>query len=411
MSEFDIYTLDKLIKQFNKVTKRVLQNRPISKRECKINEYIQDLTSNYDIILEYFTKYEVQLKQTTKNIVNLKIEKCKKDLIKCFEKLNYKYPIKSEINPIHCINKNSKIVINYSENTLNLQNSTNMATSEEKRNFVSLCSSILRDNYNGNPLALESFLDKISLIEEFTEDNLKNVFISFVKSKLEGKAREALPENISSINEIKSVLKNRIRPENSKVVAGKIAALQVRNNNYSDFSKQAEELAEALERSLIIEGISKNKAQEMAIEQTVTVCRLNAKTDLVKAILASSTFTDPKEVVAKLIVEQNNETQEKKVFAMHSSQSSYQNRNNYRKNRGNYSNRGNSNQNYRYSNQNNRNFNNTRGYYRSNRGRNFNNNKGTARGGAYVHSLNSENPQHQAQQQQMLLGERDTNQQ
>lgn len=53
----------------------------------------------------------------------------------------------------------------------------------------------------------------------------------------------------------------------------------------------------------------------MAIDQTINVCRLNAKSGLVKSILASTYFTDPKDVVAKLIIEESNEIKEKQVLA------------------------------------------------------------------------------------------------
>ena len=43
----------------------------------------------------------------------------------------------------------------------------------------------------------------------------------------------------------------------------------------------------------------------MSIEQTVRVCRSNARSDMVMAILASDTFKEPK-VVAKLILEESN---------------------------------------------------------------------------------------------------------
>lgn len=52
--------------------------------------------------------------------------------------------------------------------------------------------------------------------------------------------------------------------------------MQIKNNNYAEFSKQVEVLADALERSLIVKGKTKTKAHEMAVEQTVSVCRLNA---------------------------------------------------------------------------------------------------------------------------------------
>ena len=210
-----------------------------------------------------------------------------------------------------------------------------MATIAEKTSFIGTCSSIIRENYDGNPLSLDSFIDKILLIQELTERALLPTFLTFIKSKLQGVAREALPETVTSIDEVISALRSRIKPDNSKVVAGRIAALQVRNGNYQDFAKQAEELSDALERSLVIEGMTKTKAKEMAIEQTINVCRLNARSDLVKSIIASSQFTNSKEVVAKLVVEQVTEAKEKQVLAFKTAYNSNRS-NNYRFYRGNY---------------------------------------------------------------------------
>lgn len=100
---------------------------------------------------------------------------------------------------------------------------------------------------------------------------MSSTLLCFIKSKLEGKAREALPETITSIDDIKNALRSRIKPDNSKVIAGKIAALNVRNNNYAEFSKQAVDLADALQHSLVIEGMTKTKPHQMTIEQTVSV--------------------------------------------------------------------------------------------------------------------------------------------
>ena len=88
-------------------------------------------------------------------------------------------------------------------------------------------------------------------------------------------------------------LRSRIRPDSSKVVAGRIAALKVKSNDFQDFAKQAEELTEPLERSLVFEGITK---ENMAVEQTVSVCRLNSKSVLVKSTLASSPMNNEQSI-------------------------------------------------------------------------------------------------------------------
>ncbi|XP_036346565.1 uncharacterized transmembrane protein DDB_G0285607-like, partial [Rhagoletis pomonella] len=187
----------------------------------------------------------------------------------------------------------------------------------------------------------------------------------------DSKARESLPTQISSVNQIKEALSNKIKPDNSKVVAGKIAALKVHNNNYSDFAKQVEELADSLERSLIIEGMTQAKAHEIAVEQTINVCRLNSRSDMVK-----STFNDSKDVVAKMIVEHDNIIKERQVWAFRSRpirannfRGGYRGSNNYRYHNNNFMFNGNSNRHsgntsYRNNNQNrNNSFSNRRNNY------------------------------------------------
>ena len=96
-------------------------------------------------------------------------------------------------------------------------------------------------------------------MQDLTDENLNTTFISFVKSKLDGKARETLPDLAKGIYDIKIGLKSKLKSDNSKIIAGKLVVLQVRNNNISKFSKQAE-------RSLIVEGITIPKAHEIAVE-------------------------------------------------------------------------------------------------------------------------------------------------
>ena len=93
-----------------------------------------------------------------------------------------------------------------------------MATIDQKKLFISLCSGIIRENYDGNPLALESFLDKIDFIQDLTDENLNYTFMAFIKSKLEGKARDALPYNVNTIESIKSALRNKIRLDSYKYI-------------------------------------------------------------------------------------------------------------------------------------------------------------------------------------------------
>ncbi|XP_017470761.1 PREDICTED: putative uncharacterized protein DDB_G0277255 [Rhagoletis zephyria] len=437
--------------EFLKISKRILQNRPLSTNATKLNEYRDSLINSYNNILLHVKGHSESCEFSE---VQVKLTRCKDLLSKCFIKLNSQ--IKIPIEPLALIFKTDlansdseeeyfdaksqasvSFAIKRSASLPSIKDSlsvleipasatsspnfsiyskvlTEMATAEQKKSFISLCASINRENYSGDPLALESFLDKISLIEDLAEENLTSTLIAFLKSKLEGKAREAIPTQINSVSDIKSALRNRIKPDNSKVVAGKIAALHVNNNNYSDFAKRVQELSDSLERSLIIEGMTQEKAHEMAIEQTVNVCRLNARSDLVKSILASTKFSDSKDVVEKLIVEQNNEVKERQVLTFRSrgintfrnSRGGYRGTNPtrnftaYRNNRSFSSNNNNFNsynsQRYRPANENRYHNNNNGSRVNSNNNTNRNNNARTANGrsrNAKVRALNALAPQ------------------
>lgn len=213
--------LNDLIKKFDNVTKRILQNRPLSTKKEKRNEYIKLLVENYNTIISYTSLNIEQLSETTKTNTFKRIIHCRQLLVKCFDRLESRIKVPHDIFLFELVSyeglseADTKIDLETEEENTEIKEGTTgrkffeteMATIDQKKSFISLCSGIIRENYDGNPLALESFLDKINLIQDLTEENLNSTFISFVKSKLEGKAREALPENVNTIESIKTALK------------------------------------------------------------------------------------------------------------------------------------------------------------------------------------------------------------
>lgn len=248
--------------------------------------------------------------------------------------------------------------------------------------------------YDGDPLELEAFINSVELVKELAGNNHGNLFLQLVKSKLTKKAIEAMPKDAVNVDQIINGLKDNIKPDNSKVLAGRLLALRADKSKLTEFSDQAQELAEALQRSLIIEGIPQNKAREMTIERTVELCRNAARSDLVKSVLASANFNTPQEVVSKFIVEANTDEKEKQILSIKSynnnrnnknKYNNYQNNNNYRgKKRYNNNNNGNNSRQYNNNYNQNRNNNNNRGRrnynnYNNNNNRNYNNDQRNVR--------------------------------
>lgn len=82
------------------------------------------------------------------------------------------------------------------------------------------------------------------------------------------------------------------------------------------------------------------KADELTIERTVELCRINTNSDLVKSVLESTSFDSPKEVIAKLITQSNKVKKDAQVLAFRSTKKNFS-RNNFSRNKGYYNNNGN----------------------------------------------------------------------
>lgn len=141
-------------------------------------------------------------------------------------------------------------------------------------------------------------------------------------------------------------------------------ALRFSSNKAQEFTEQAEKLADALQRTLKIEGMAPEKAMEETVGRTVDICRQSANTDFLRSVLASTKFATPKDILAKFVIESSKEKTEKQILSMRSQNNRT---NNFQNLNGNGRGRGNSNRN-RQNNQNAPRYNNFRG----NRGNNRN---------------------------------------
>lgn len=210
-----------------------------------------------------------------------------------------------------------------------------------KIEFLKLATAHFKRVYEGDPLGLDAFIDSIDLLRDHAEnDELKTQLIKIVKANLGGKARECIPREPRDIDEIINALRRQIKPDNSKVSMGRMLALRLDRSKMTEFSTQADQLAEALERSLALEGISQDKAREMTVEKAVELCRNLSRSDLVKSVLAATRFDSPKDVFSKFIVEADTETKEKQILAYRQMQKRDNPRGRGSKGKSNYNNRG-----------------------------------------------------------------------
>lgn len=301
-------------------------------------------------------------------------------------------------------NKAEDVVTTLQEN--NLPNKHNIKMAEPTNiEFLRLCGETIPNHYSGDPLQLQAFINAIDLLETIaTTPALVELLVRFIKTRLTASAIEKLIETDITIALIKNRLKISLKPENDKIIKGKMAALKADKNSLADFSKQAENLAESLKRALVLDGIPSQKANSMAIDETITMCKNSAKTDYVKSVLASTSYQNPKEVVAKFIVETGNDKSDKQILMYQAGKKPQYKRNNSYDTR-HFSNYNNS----RYTSSNDRSngnrfknnrssYNQNRNYQRNdpNRQRSYqNSNNSTNRNVRYTNSGNSIAPQRQ----------------
>lgn len=159
-------------------------------------------------------------------------------------------------------------------------------------------------SYNGDALALPAFLNSITMLKTMSDGTFDVALKQVILTKIEGKAYQYIKPD-SSIDEMVQSLKTNITFDMSKVVLSSMKNLRWNKLSPQEYSRQAEELAESLQRSLVMEGVGHEKATEMTIEHTVEMCRKNAKAAESRTVIASSSYKNPKEVIAKLVTEQS----------------------------------------------------------------------------------------------------------
>lgn len=337
--------IEPLKEVFVKASKRVLKEN-ISRNPETLNINLNLITNTYNNLILEIRKHWELASETDKQYLKEVFIYSRNKIVKSYAVLNCNFYIPTNIYNIispSIINSDqeSKVDLTEASSDSDKFEDTIENFSENKAqvmefnqvDLLKLATTTINKNYSGDPSGLQAFIDSINLLSSFaTTNELRNILVKIIVSKLEGKARECILADPNTVEEIVNALKSKIKSESSKVIEGRMQALRTDRNSLQDFSKKAEDLADHLRRSLIMEGISANKAQEMTIDKTVEMCRASARSDLVKAILASTHFSEPKEVIAKFIVEINNDNKEKQVLAYRSFKNKNYNPNNSQRN-------------------------------------------------------------------------------
>lgn len=340
---------------------QMIERKNASKDQKLINERTIGIVEAYNKIVRLLKPIFSEKNDDLKSTAKRKLVRFREKLINCLSILNKKIEVPLEI---------TKEVI------LKSETEKNDKMPITKIDYLNLCARTLPKMFNGDALELTPFLKSITLLQSMdTENEHTEVLRDFILTKLQGIAIECVP-NDPTVQQIKDNLAAKIKTENSKIIAGKMMAIRADKTNFTEYTKRTESLAEQFKRSLILEGIPNEKANEMTIDKTIELCRANTTSNIVKSVLSSTKFNDSKDVIAKYIIESRTESSEQQVLVYRSNR--FMQNNQFQ--RGTYRGRGQNNKrsfNNNYRNNSNNSFNN----YRNNDNRNFNRNfRGNWRG-------------------------------
>lgn len=302
---------------FRGVAKLIIKANISKKRETLSRYRVQIIDANNKFV-EYVNENYGKVNDKDREKLGAWLQKVREIFIKCLEclKCERNLPdIDQLIDDSHVGEIPAETQENSDQEDENNSDQDNEMAEMTPLELFNAVNRQFRNNYDGEPLGLTAFLDSVDLLSEFaTSDVLKAGLLRYVRAKLEGRARESVTPEVTTIEELKRVLQDNISPESSDVIRGRLSALKYAYARQEDFAAKAEALAEGLRRALHLEGMSSKMAHETSVKETVNLCRRSTNSDLVKSIIMSTQFKNPKEVIAKLITESDTYVREQQIL-------------------------------------------------------------------------------------------------
>lgn len=186
-----------------------------------------------------------------------------------------------------------------SEDDLGLENTIqklDMATFD-----VRLATSLV-EPYDGSPENLESFIDSVEFLYTQTPENARDTMVSFLKTRLRGKARN-LASNLTSLNDIKATLKAHCASKvSSETIHARLVNLRQKENS-SKFCDEVQQLTDKLLAAYIAEGVSPEASTRLANQFGVESLIHGSRNPQTKLLLKAGNYKSLNEATTKMLKE------------------------------------------------------------------------------------------------------------
>lgn len=151
-------------------------------------------------------------------------------------------------------------------------------------------------DFDGNPLKLEQTIKILNAVKTtITHADNQQQVISLLQLKLIGKAAEALPTTINSIDDIIKCLKDKCRGQSSRQIATSLEGTVCTDRKR--YIKDIQEMSEKLRTAYINEGVQKETAITYVIDDISKNIKRNFNTNTVMVAAMNQSFTSVDEVL------------------------------------------------------------------------------------------------------------------
>ena len=170
--------------------------------------------------------------------------------------------------------------------------------------------------YEGASDGLQAFVDACNLMKELTADEHQAMLLKFMKTRITGKARLGLPENIKTFDDfIKNITERCHDTTSPEQILAKLKSIRQRES-LDSYCEQIEIISNKLKNVYIEKQIPEDVANNMVKKAVVDALVNGVNNQETKLILKAGSFKTVKEAIQK--VQENGNSQNQSILSFSS---------------------------------------------------------------------------------------------
>lgn len=161
----------------------------------------------------------------------------------------------------------------------------------------------LLPKYDGKEDDTESFLDAVDLLDDLTDAADKPVMIRFIKTRITGRAKLAINDEIRTVQGLKEKLRQKFSIKlSSDAVLAQLKATHQGSKKLTEYISQIENLASQLTKAFISENVASGETAENLAEKFAKQALVDNVTDPETSIILKATnYTKLSDLATKAI--------------------------------------------------------------------------------------------------------------